>query len=93
MNENEDWVECVDRHGVTEYNEAGIPVVFRWICRNRKCKEKHGGPKEGFHLVHRQTLYGVQNEKPRGEVASSWERNRPLIELIDLLPPERVRRE
>lgn len=84
----EEWVECIDRRGATEYNEDGIPIVFRWICRNRKCKEKHGCTDEGFHLVHRQTLFGVD----KGTLDSRCERNRPLIELINLLPPERVRR-
>lgn len=81
-------VVCRDRRGFVDYDENGIPVVFRWACRNPKCCPR----KEGKVGVHRQTLYGTQNGKGVGEIYTCYEPMRPLSELIDLLPPEKVRR-
>lgn len=81
-------VRCLDRRGFMDYDESGIPVVFRWACRNQKCCPRRAG----MVAVHRQTVYGTQNGKAIGEVHTTYEPTRPLSELIDLLPPERVRR-
>lgn len=93
-------VRCLDRRGFVDYDDLEvfdrngnavilrIPVVFRWSCRNQKCCPR----REGEVGVHRVTLYGVQNDRHVGEAFTQYEPMRPLSELIDSLPPERVRR-
>lgn len=64
-----------------------IPVVFRWSCRNPRCSNRTPGKV----TVHRETIYGIQHDKGIGEVLTIDEDTRPLNELIQYLPPERVR--
>lgn len=83
-------VACLDRRGVVETADDGTPLAFRWPCRNRKCCP----PREGFRAIHRMVLFSCEGRSV-GDLATTYEaiRPRPISDLVDALPPDRVRRE
>lgn len=84
-------VRCLDRRGFADYDDGGRPVVFRWSCKNPKCCPEVRCER-GEVKVHRMTLFGVQNGKATGEMTTACEPTRSFADLIQLLPPENVRR-
>ena len=94
-------VGCRYRRGVAElqtveaFNAQGdpleleIPARFRWVCKNPECCPR----RPGHVAVHRFVMFqGSEGEPAVGTLTREYIPTRPLDELIDYLPPGRVKR-